>query len=150
MRERERSSMCCFTPQMDAMTRAGLGWSQAPWASSRCPNGCRGPGTWTIFCYFPNILTESWIQSRTTGTWTGTHMGSGIAGGSFICNANQFLGIYSKELNTESLGGIFTAAFFTTVKRWEQHIYMHTHTHTHIMEYYSAFIKKEISLHGIA
>ena len=73
-RQRGRSSVRWFTPQVSATSNAMPIWSQEPLLGLPC--GCRVPKLWAVLCCFPRPQAGSWKGSGASGIRTGAPIGS--------------------------------------------------------------------------
>lgn len=67
-RNRDRSSIYLFIPQMATTVRAGPGWSKSLCLISQM--GTRAQVLGSSSTVLPCALTGNWMESRTAGSWT--------------------------------------------------------------------------------
>lgn len=73
-RERERTSIYCFTSQMATIAEERPGWSQQPRTPSGFPTQVQGLEDLSYLHCFPRHITGNWTGSGTTGKESSTHM----------------------------------------------------------------------------
>lgn len=81
-RDKESTSICCFTLQRITAVREGPGGSQKAGTASRSPTGFRNPSMWVIICCLLSCLREN--LGRKQNSWDVMWLSS-IMVSSFTC-----------------------------------------------------------------